>query len=122
MNNNEVYKALKNVLFYDAIIGFILLIVSAFFFKNYGLYILLGLLFAAINFTINALTLQLSLIKKIIKGNFIITLSYFIKILIIAIIGAELYKQNTYYLYAYLVGLLSHFIAMLLLGISLKAD
>lgn len=120
--NNELYFTLKNTLINDAIIGFILLIISIFFFKNYTLFVLLGLSLAAVNFTINALVLDLLLIKNAQKSSFILTLSYLTKTLIIAIIGAALYKQNTYYLYAYLTGFLSHFIAMLFIKTKLKAD
>ena len=120
--NNELYKTLKNTLINDVIIGFILCIISTLFFKNYILFVLLGLLLAAGNFAMSALFLNLFLIKNATKGSFIITLSYLVKTLIIAILGAILYNQNKYYLYAYLVGFLSHFIAMLLLGIKLKAE
>lgn len=119
--SKDLSYTLKIVAKFD---GFICIFASLIFitFKR-DIYIplyVLGVLVALINFIINGLVLEKSLIKLSNMSGIYILLSYSLRILIVAGIAAWLCTINNYYIIPYTLGFISNFLALIYYATKIK--
>lgn len=105
---------------FDVILALIYSNIMCFIYPKYISIFLLGMLLANINFILNGIVLS-SFLKnyKSFKGK-IYPLVKFAGILLIVFTGYILYRNNILSVILYLSGFCSHFISLILYGISVK--
>ncbi|MBP2032386.1 ATP synthase protein I [Clostridium algifaecis] len=107
MNRDIVYM-MKKVSIINLFFGIILGIIVQILFKNYGLFIMLGMIIAVLNFFINGTLGGLAFEKFKNSSASLYMISFILRIVIAAGIGYYIFKCNKYYTIAYLFGYTSH--------------
>lgn len=119
--SKDLSYTLKIVAKFD---GFICIFASLIFITfKWNIYIplyVLGILVALINFIINGVVLEKSLLKLSNMSGIYILLSYSLRILIIAGIAAWLCTVNNYYFIPYTLGFISNFLALIYYATKIK--
>lgn len=112
-------RMLKAVAVYDIVIAVIMILVSALINPLFSPILLLGIATAVFSYYVNAITADLVLIQK--AGNkTLMLLSSSFRVILICTVGIILYRINKYYLFAYIVGYSTHFIAIIIYGLLMK--
>ena len=116
----EVKDLISVVMKYDMSIAFITALVIAILYNiAYSFVFILGLIIGLLNFIVNSIVLDYILTKKG-KSPILNLVSLFLRSSIICLIGIILFTYNKYYLIVYIIGLISHFIGILLYAIKIK--
>lgn len=115
---DDLKYMLKKVSTYNLYMLGILAIISSILNIRFVLPSILGLTVAMANFLLSTIVTTNAVIKS--KVNFMTYFSFAFKIFTAGIIGVILFTHNKYYLVAYLCGYISHFIPLILYGLSLK--
>ncbi|WP_027632611.1 ATP synthase subunit I [Clostridium hydrogeniformans] len=116
----EVRDLIRVVMKYDIMLAFITSIIIAILYNlNYSFVFILGLIVGLLNFIVNSLVLDYMLGKKA-KSPILNLISLFLRSSIICLIGITLFTYNKYYLIVYIIGVVSHFIAIILYAIKIK--
>ncbi len=108
---------LKQVLFFDLMLGLAAIIFVQAVFKSYSLIFLIGLTAASLSFLLSGYLLNGVLIKKSLKKGMLAPYINLAKVFLISIIGVKLYNNNINNVIAYVLGFTSHFFALMLYGI-----
>ncbi|WP_446898304.1 ATP synthase subunit I [Clostridium sp. LBM24168] len=106
--DKDILDMIKKVSIIDSVIGIIAAFVIQILFKNYGLFVMLGMCIALFNFFINSAVG--GLIFKNLKNSSVslYIISFFIRIAIAAGIGYAVFTYDKYSTVAYLFGYTSH--------------
>lgn len=119
--SKDLSYTLKIVAKFD---GFICIFASLIFITfKWDVYVplyVLGVLVALINFIINGLVLEKSLLKLSKMSGIYILVSYSSRILIVAGIAAWLCTINKYYFMPYILGFISNFLALIYYATKIK--
>ncbi|GLC28756.1 ATP synthase subunit I [Clostridium omnivorum] len=119
--DSEVKNMLKKVALFDVIVGSALFIlVTIVYGLNYGIMCTLGLLVGALNYNINGIIINHLLSNEHFKHNIFTSLIGFLRVFIICLIAIIIYKYNRMNVLAYVLGFCSHFISLVLYGISVR--
>lgn len=119
--DSEVKYMLKKVALFDGVVGSLLfVIVSLIYGYNYAFMCILGLLIAAANYNINGIMLNYLLLSKPFKHKTVTSLIYFFRVFIICLIAIIIYKYNKMNVLVYVLGFCSHFISLVLYGLSAR--
>lgn len=119
--DSEVKNMLKKVVLFDVIVGSMLfVIVTLIYGLNYGLMCTLGLFVALTNYNINGVIINRLLSSELSKHNVYTSLIGFLRVFIICLIAIIIYKYNRMNVLAYVLGFCSHFISLVLYGISVR--
>lgn len=110
MDKNVLYMA-KMILLVDIVLGVLLAGLSQLFFKGYGLFILLGLFIAMINFSFNNV-LSGIVLYKLKSSAALYIVNFIIRIAIAVGIGYIVFRYNKYNLIAYLIGYTSNLLGI----------
>ena len=111
---------LKKLLIYDFFISLVFTAVIYFTAKSYVLFFLLGLIIALMNFYVNGITVEYSLDNKNTKNTGIIVVGFFIRVLLVSVIGFIIGRHNMFNIIAYIFGYSSQFISLVYYGINNK--
>lgn len=112
---NEIKYMYKKVVKFDIYICILFLVVSVVFLRQYTIPLITGLLAATLNFVVSGHFVQATMNEG--KRGFFITTVTVSRVLFVCLLGILFYKYYKYYLIAYLIGFVSHFIAIILYGI-----
>lgn len=118
--DDELYSMLNKITSIDCIVGIFLIFVIFQIYRKYALVSLLGFILAIINFHINSYTVNYAFSKRNLNSNAVITLSYCLRVAVVAIIGVVLFTYNKFNVLAYMLGYNMHFISLIIYGIYLK--
>lgn len=119
--DSEVKNMLKKVALFDVIVGSALFIlVTIVYGLNYGIMCTLGLLVGALNYNINGIIISHLLSDEHFKHNIFTSVVGFLRVFIICLIAIIIYKYNRMNVLAYVLGFCSHFISLVLYGISVR--
>ncbi|WMJ79676.1 ATP synthase subunit I [Clostridium sp. MB40-C1] len=118
----ELSYMIRKTTYIDILMMTIILI--AFFTSNnkYILFFLLGYILAVINFYINTYTINYVFLGKNINRTYLVSLSYFFRIILATIIGALLFKHNKFNVVAYVLGYNAHYISILIYSLQNKDE
>ncbi|MFL0269849.1 hypothetical protein [Candidatus Clostridium radicumherbarum] len=112
----EVSDMLKKVFFFDIFFAIILTPIVQLVFKAKAYFFLLGLFIAAINFLISSIVTRSNLLKLSNKYSALGSISNFVRVIIICIVGIIIYDNNVNNIITYMLGFTSHFLALILYG------
>lgn len=119
MINSEVKSMLKKVTFYDFLVGHVIASILYFTYREYAWIFLSGLVISVINFiTGGILTERVLLINKQ-PGIFFILLKV-LRIFLISAVPFIFYRYNMNWVFMYMLGFISHFIALILYAVFNK--
>lgn len=119
--DSEVKNMLKKVALFDVIVGSALFIlVTIVYGLNYGIMCTFGLLVGALNYILNGIIINHLLSNEHYKHNIFTSLIGFLRVFIICLIAIIIYKYNRMNVLAYVLGFCSHFISLVLYGISVR--
>lgn len=113
----EAVDMLKQVLFFDLIVGIAAGAVFQVVFKSYALIFFIGLSAASLSFLLSGYLLNSILIKNSLKRGMLAPYFNMAKLFVISIIGVKLFNNNINNVMAYILGFTSHFLALMLYGI-----
>lgn len=117
---NDLQHMFKKVLIFDIIIAVVLVILTQWAFKNYSLMVLLGLGIAFINFIVNGMITEYTLLNKAVKYKIVSFISFLFRVIIVCGIALAIVKYNKFNVIAYMLGYSLHFISLTLYGICIK--
>ena len=118
---DEVKDLIKTTIKYDFILLISIAIIIAMLFNMvYSLIYILGLVVSMINFIVNSIVLNYELNKKQFKSPILNIVSLLIRTSIICMIAIVLFTYNKYYLIVYIIGVIMHFIAIILYATKLR--
>ncbi len=118
--NSDFKNMFKKIALYDFFISLIFTAVIYFTAKSYALFFLLGLIIALMNFYVNGITVEYSLNNKNTKNTGIIVVGFFIRVLLVSVIGFIIGRHNMFNIIAYIFGYSSQFISLVYYGINNK--
>ena len=118
--NSDFKNMFKKIALYDFFISLIFTAVIYFIAKSYALFFLLGLIIALMNFYVNGITVEYSLNNKNTKNTGIIVVGFFIRVLLVSVIGFIIGRHNMFNIIAYIFGYSSQFISLVYYGINNK--
>lgn len=118
--DDELYSMLNKITSIDCIVAIFLVFGIFRIYREYVLVSLLGFILAITNLHINGYAVNYAFSKKNSNSNGVITLSYYLRITIVGIIGAVLFTYNKFNVLAYMFGYNMHFISLIIYGIYLK--
>ena len=110
----------KKVILYDLFISLVFIAVIYFTAKSYALFFLLGLIIAITNFYVNGIIVEYSLDIKNTKSRGLMIVGFFIRVLLVSVIGFIIGRNNMFNIIAYIFGYSSHFISLVYYGISIR--
>ena len=113
----EVSDMLKKVIFFDILIVLSLTPLVQFIFKAKVYLFFLGLCIASINFVLSSVITRSNLTKLSNKYNALASISNFVRVIFICIVGLIIYNNNVNNVITYILGYTSHFLALILYGI-----
>jgi ATP synthase protein I len=118
--NKELRYLLKRVIPFNLVIGIIIVLLSQIIFKQYSIVVMIGVIVACIGFLISIITTNF--LSSRLKGitALVYVISFFGKITLVSIIGLILFRDNKYYIYAYMVGYVIQIISILIYCIKLN--
>ena len=116
--NSDFKNMFKKVLLCDFFLSLIFTAVIYFTAKSYALFFLLGLVIAIINFYVNGAIVEYSLDIKNTKNRGVMVAGFFIRVLLVSVIGFIIGRHNMFNIIAYIFGYSSHFISLVYYGIS----
>lgn len=117
----EVKDLIKTTIKYDLVLLIsIATIIAMLFNMVYSLIYILGLVISMINFIVNSIVLNYEINKKHCKSPILNIVSIFMRTCIICIIALVLFTYNKYYLIVYMLGVIMHFIAIILYANKLR--
>lgn len=115
----EVKKMLKGITFFDFIVGSVISTILYFTYEKYAWMFLIGLAVAVINFIIGGILIERVLLKNKAPGIFFVLLKV-LRIFLICSVPVIFLKNNTNSILFYMLGFVSHFIAIILYSILNK--
>ena len=115
---NDLKEMYKKVSTYDLFILITIVLVVGMLNFEYVLPCVLGLVVAIGNFIISGFATNDAVEKN--KVSFTTYFSVTLKVFSAGAIGAILLKNNKYYIFPFLGGYISHFISLIVYGLSLK--
>jgi ATP synthase protein I len=118
--NSDFKNMFKKIVLYDFFISLIFTAVIYFTAKSYALFFLLGLIIALINLYVNGIITEYSLDIKNTKNRGVMIAGYFIRVLLVSVIGFIIGRHNMFNIIAYISGYSSQFISLVYYGISNK--
>lgn len=113
----DVAKMLKKVIVMDFILGITITILIYNIFKNYAFIFLLGLAIALLNFALNSYLTSIALTKN---KQLLTFLGFILRIGLACIAAIIVLKYNAFNVFPFAIGYSSHYISLVLYGISLK--
>jgi len=116
----ELLIMLKRVLFYDLLISISVFIIAYSLFRNYCLYILIGIIAAAFNFFLNSVSTNFIFSNQQQNYKIYMTISSFIRVAIVCTIGILLYNYNEASIIPFLIGYSLHFLAVIIGSLKIK--
>ena len=121
--NDEIKSMLKKIFIYDIVVAIIFsVIIMAAIRLDYAVIFLLGLAISFGSFYLNAFTSNYAIEGRRKMSKSIIVLSFFLRVIAVALIGAILFTFNKYYVIAYIFGYSTHFISILIYGLTIKEE
>lgn len=117
---NDLQHMFKRVFIFDIVLSIILVILTRWVFKSYLLMVLLGLGVAFINFVVNGIVTEYTLLNKTMRYKVVSLISFLFRIMIVCGIALILVKYNKFNVIAYMLGYSLHFISLTLYGICIK--
>lgn len=121
--NDEIKSMLKKIFIYDIVIAVIFsAIIMVAIRLQYAVIFFLGMAISFGSFYLNALTSNYAIEGKKKMSKTIIVLSFFLRVIAVASIGAILFTYNKYYVIAYIFGYSTHFISILIYGLTIKEE
>lgn len=121
--NGEIKSMLKKIFIYDIVIAVIFsAIIMVTIRLQYAVVFFLGLAISFGSFYLNALTSNYAIEGKKKMSKTIIVLSFFLRVIAVASIGAILFTYKKYYVIAYIFGYSTHFISILIYGLTIKEE
>ena len=118
--NSDFKSMFKKIALYDCFIALIFTAMIYFIAKSYALFFLLGLIIALTNFYVNGITTEYSLDNKNVKNRGIMVVGFFMRVLLVSVIGFIIGRHNMFNIIAYIFGYSSQFISLVYYGISNK--
>ena len=118
--NSDFKSMFKKIALYDCFIALVFTAVIYFTAKSYALFFLLGLMIALANFYVNGITTEYSLNNKNVKNRGIMIAAFFMRVLLVSVIGFLIGRHNIFNIIAYIFGYSSQFISLVYYGISNK--
>ena len=118
--NSDFKNMFKKIALYDCLIALVFTAVIYFITKSYALFFLLGLIIALTSFYVNGITVEYSLGNKNVKNRSIIIVVFFLRILLVSVVGFIIGRHNMFNIIAYIFGYSSQFISLVYYGISNK--
>lgn len=115
--NNDFKNMFKKIALYNCFIALIFTAVIYFVAKSYALFFLLGITIALINFYVNGTIVEYCLGNK---NRGMMVIGFFIRVLLVSVIGFIIGKNNMFNIIAYIFGYSSQFISLVYYGISNK--
>lgn len=116
----QTKKMLKKILYIDFIIAAIISVISMVAIKEYAMIMAAGLFMAAINFILNAIFTYNTFLKT---GNKIHSiLAAALRVIITGLIAVLLYNNNKNNLFAFIIGYILHYVAIVIYGVTLKKE
>lgn len=110
--NKDILTMVKNVSIINIIIGFVLTGLIQLIFRKYGLFVLVGMLIAILNFFINCVLSDLVTTKFQQASAFFYILNFILRVVLAAGIGYVIFEYNKYDVIAYLFGYTSHIVGL----------
>jgi ATP synthase protein I len=121
--NDEIKSMLKKIFIYDIFIAVIFAAIIGMTIRlEYAVIFFLGLAISLGSFYLNAFTSNYAIEDKKKMSKTIIILSFFLRVIAVASIGAILFTYKKYYVIAYIFGYSSHFISILIYGLTIKEE
>lgn len=118
--NSDFKNMFKKIVLYDFFISLIFVAVIYFTAKSYALFFLLGLIIALMNLYVNGIIAEYSLDIKNTKNKGIVLAGFFVRVLLVSVIGFIIGRHNMFNIIAYISGYSSQFISLVYYGISNK--
>jgi ATP synthase protein I len=118
--NSDFKNMFKKIVLYDFFISLIFTAVIYFTAKSYALFFLLGLIIALMNFYVNGITVEYSLGNKSNGNKGIMVVGFFIRVLLVSVIGFIIGRHNMFNIIAYIFGYSSQFISLVYYGTNNK--
>lgn len=118
----EYKKLLKEVVFYDFIIGVIFSLILYIFLKEQGLIFLLGIGISYINLFINSYTLKIFIHVNDTLRVIIMIFSYLIRIFLVCSIGVLLFMINEFLIFLFIGGYTAQILSISICGIKAKQE
>lgn len=119
--NSDFKIMFKKIALYDFIISLFFTAMIYFIAKSYALFFLLGLIIALTSFYVNGITVEYSLNDKNTKNSAIMIAGFFIRVLLVSIIGFFIGRNNIFNIIAYILGYSSQFISLIYYGLNNKS-
>jgi ATP synthase protein I len=121
MNNSEVESMLRKVIFYDFLVGYVIVSILYFIHGEYVWIFLSGLVISVINFITGGILTERVLLKNKGPGIFFMLLKV-LRIFLISAVPFIFYRYNMNWVMVYALGFTSHFIALILYAIFSKSS
>ena len=118
----EYKNLLKDIVFYDFIIGIIFSLVLYIFLKEQGLLFLLGVGISYINLCVNSYTLKIFIVVNGTLKVIIMIFSYFLRIFLVCSVGILLFKINYLFIFLFIGGYTAQIISISICGIKVKQE
>ncbi|WP_027623673.1 ATP synthase subunit I [Clostridium lundense] len=116
----ELIIMLKKVLFYDFLILGIMFIITYSLFHNWYIYILLGIMVAAVNFVLNSVFTNYIVSSKSHGHKVYMPISSLIRIVFVCVIAMLLYNYNEVSIIPFLIGYSLHFLAIIIYSLTIR--
>ncbi|AYD39197.1 ATP synthase subunit I [Clostridium fermenticellae] len=110
--NKDILSMVKGVATINIIIGIILTVIVQIIFKRYGLFVLVGMIIAILNFFINCVLSDFVTTKLQHISAIFYTANFILRVVLAAGIGYLIFEYNKYNLAAYLFGYTSHIVGL----------
>ncbi|MBV4416264.1 MAG: ATP synthase subunit I [Clostridium tyrobutyricum] len=110
--DKDIIYMIKKVSIINIIFGIILSIIGQLIFKSYGLFIMVGVLIAVLNFFINSALGGLAFEKFKNSSASLYIIGFIIRIIIAAVVGYLIFNYDKYSTIAYLVGYTSNLLGI----------
>lgn len=110
--DKDILNMIKKVFRVNLVCGIILSVIVQILFKNYGIFVMLGMIVAMFNFFINSVVGNL-IFKKLKNSSLSLYMINFVfRIIIAVVIGYAVFNYNKYGIVAYLFGYTSHLLGV----------
>ncbi|MDP4088318.1 MAG: hypothetical protein Q8930_03465 [Bacillota bacterium] len=120
--DKNVSFMLKQTFIFDCLIGVIAGVSLEFFVRGSGVFIVTGVVTAYANFIINSIIGHLAFNKLSGLSALIYVTSYFIRIILTALIGFVIFTYNKYGTLEYILGYTLHFMSLAIYSFRIKNE
>lgn len=116
--NKDILQMVKKVSGINLIVGIVFSICVQLLMKNYGIFVLIGMFIAIINFNINGLAGEFIFKKFQSSSAFLYIFNFIFRIVLAAGIGYMVFNYNKYSVVAYLFGYTSHLVGVYIYSVA----